>query len=27
MGSGYLIARQLDPDGENSHRVARFGEI
>jgi ABC-type branched-subunit amino acid transport system substrate-binding protein len=27
MGSGYLVARQLDPDGETSHRVVRFGEL
>jgi ABC-type branched-subunit amino acid transport system substrate-binding protein len=26
VGSGYLVARQLDPDGVNSHRVARFGQ-
>ena len=26
MGAGYLVARQLDPDGEHSHLVARFGE-
>jgi branched-chain amino acid transport system substrate-binding protein len=26
MGSGYLVARQLDPDGVNSHLVDRFGE-
>jgi hypothetical protein len=26
MGAGYLVARQLDPDGESSHLVARFGE-
>jgi ABC-type branched-subunit amino acid transport system substrate-binding protein len=26
MGAGYLVARRLDPDGINSHRVARFGE-
>jgi ABC-type branched-subunit amino acid transport system substrate-binding protein len=26
MGSGYLVARQLDPDGINSHLVDRFGE-
>ena len=26
MGAGYLVARQLDPDGRNSHLVARFGE-
>ena len=25
VGSGYLVARQLDPDGVNSHLVARFG--
>lgn len=26
MGAGYLVARQLDPDGINSHLVDRFGE-
>jgi hypothetical protein len=26
MGSGYLVARRLDPDGMNTHLVARFGE-
>ena len=26
MGAGYLVARQLDPDGVNSHLVDRFGE-
>jgi hypothetical protein len=26
MGSGYLVARQLDADGINSHLVDRFGE-
>jgi branched-chain amino acid transport system substrate-binding protein len=26
MGAGYLVARQLDSDGINSHLVARFGE-
>ena len=26
MGPGYLIARQLDPDGVNAHTVDRFGE-
>lgn len=26
VGAGYLVARRLDPDGTNSHRVARFGE-
>ncbi|MCX2930416.1 ABC transporter substrate-binding protein [Mycobacterium sp. CVI_P3] len=26
MGSGYLVARRLDPDGVNSHLVDRFGE-
>jgi hypothetical protein len=26
MGAGYLVARRLDPDGVNSHLVARFGE-
>ena len=25
MGAGYLVARQLDPDGVNSHLVGRFG--
>ncbi|HMG25836.1 MAG TPA: ABC transporter substrate-binding protein, partial [Acidimicrobiia bacterium] len=25
MGAGYLVARQLDPDGVHSHLVARFG--
>ena len=25
VGAGYLVARQLDPDGVNSHLVARFG--
>ena len=25
VGAGYLVARQLDPDGINSHLVARFG--
>jgi ABC-type branched-subunit amino acid transport system substrate-binding protein len=25
VGSGYLVARQLDPNGINSHLVARFG--
>jgi hypothetical protein len=27
MGAGYLVARRLDPDGEHSHLVARFGEV
>jgi len=26
MGAGYLVARQLDSDGVNSHLVDRFGE-
>jgi branched-chain amino acid transport system substrate-binding protein len=26
MGAGYLVARQLDPDGESSHLVGRFGD-
>jgi len=26
MGAGYLVARELDPDGVNSHLVDRFGE-
>jgi branched-chain amino acid transport system substrate-binding protein len=26
MGSGYLVARRLDPDGVNSHLVDRFGQ-
>jgi branched-chain amino acid transport system substrate-binding protein len=26
MGPGYLVARRLDPDGINTHLVARFGE-
>lgn len=25
VGPGYLVSRQLDPDGVNSHLVARFG--
>lgn len=25
VGAGYLVARQLDPDGVNSHLIARFG--
>ncbi len=25
MGPGYLVARQLDPDGVNAHTVDRFG--
>jgi branched-chain amino acid transport system substrate-binding protein len=27
MGSGYLVARQLEPDGVNSRLVDRFGEV
>ena len=27
MGAGYLVARRLDPDGVNTHLVARFGEV
>lgn len=27
MGAGYLVARRLDPDGEHSHLVARFGDV
>jgi ABC-type branched-subunit amino acid transport system substrate-binding protein len=27
MGAGYLVARRLDPDGETTHRIARFGEV
>jgi branched-chain amino acid transport system substrate-binding protein len=27
MGAGYLVARRLDPDGETTHLVARFGEV
>jgi len=27
MGAGYLVARRLDPDGINTHLVARFGEV
>jgi hypothetical protein len=27
MGAGYLVARTLDPDGEHSHLVARFGQV
>jgi ABC-type branched-subunit amino acid transport system substrate-binding protein len=27
MGAGYLVARQLDPDGINSHLVGRFGQL
>jgi hypothetical protein len=27
VGAGYLVARRLDPDGKNTHRVARFGEV
>jgi hypothetical protein len=27
MGAGYLVARRLDADGINTHRVARFGEV
>lgn len=26
MGSGYLVARRLDPDGSTSHLVDRFGQ-
>lgn len=26
MGAGYLVARQLDPDGVHTHLVARFGD-
>ncbi len=26
VGAGYLVARQLDPDGVNSHLVGRFGD-
>jgi ABC-type branched-subunit amino acid transport system substrate-binding protein len=26
MGAGYLVARRLDPDGEHTHLVARFGQ-
>lgn len=26
MGSGYLVARRLDPDGVSAHLVERFGE-
>jgi hypothetical protein len=26
MGAGYLVARQLDPDGTNSRLIARFGQ-
>lgn len=26
VGAGYLVARQLDPDGVSSHLVARFGQ-
>ena len=26
MGSGYLVARELEPDGVNSRLVDRFGE-
>ena len=26
MGAGYLVARQLDPDGVSSHLVGRFGD-
>ena len=26
MGAGYLVARRLDPDGINTHLVARFGQ-
>ena len=27
MGAGYLVARRLDPNGVDTHRVARFGEV
>jgi hypothetical protein len=27
MGTGYLVARQLDPDGANAHVVDRFGQL
>ena len=27
MGSGYLVARQLEADGVNSRLVGRFGEV
>jgi hypothetical protein len=27
MGPGYLVARQLDPDGVNAHTVDRFGDV
>jgi len=27
MGTGYLVARQLDPDGVNAHMVDRFGQL
>ena len=27
MGCGYLVARELEPDGVNSRLVDRFGEI
>jgi hypothetical protein len=27
MGAGYLVARQLDPDGESSRLVGRFGQV
>lgn len=26
VGAGYLVSRRLDPDGVNSHLVARFGQ-
>ena len=26
MGPGYLVARQLDPDGVTAHTVDRFGD-
>jgi ABC-type branched-subunit amino acid transport system substrate-binding protein len=26
VGSGYLVARKLDPDGVNSHLIERFGQ-
>ena len=27
MGAGYLVARQLNPDGNTSRLVARFGDV
>ncbi len=27
MGAGYLVSRQLDPDGVHAHTVDRFGQI